>query len=104
MLPLLVLCCLMMKSEVGWGQTVVVNPTSPWIVPAGVTSIKVEVWGGGGAGGEEAAAAVVLIILLLGQLQVDKAIQLLSVQVGLVLQEMMEIMEQLRLLQVLPVQ
>ena len=48
---LLALCCLMMKSEVGLGQTVVVNPTSPWIVPAGVTSIKVEVWGGGGAGG-----------------------------------------------------
>ena len=36
----------------GFAQTVVVtNPTSPWTVPAGVTSIKVEVWGGGGAGG-----------------------------------------------------
>ena len=35
-----------------FAQTVVVtNPTSPWTVPAGVTSIKVEVWGGGGAGG-----------------------------------------------------
>lgn len=35
----------------GIAQTVVTNPASPWIVPAGVTSIKVEVWGGGGAGG-----------------------------------------------------
>jgi trimeric autotransporter adhesin len=36
----------------GFAQTVVVtNPTSPWTVPAGVTSIKVEVWGSGGAGG-----------------------------------------------------
>jgi gliding motility-associated-like protein len=36
----------------GFGQTVVVtNPASPWTVPAGVTSIKVEVWGGGGSGG-----------------------------------------------------
>ncbi len=34
-----------------YSQTVVVNPTSPWIVPAGVTSVKVEVWGGGGGGG-----------------------------------------------------
>ena len=34
------------------GQTVVLtNPASPWTVPAGVTSIKVEVWGGGGGGG-----------------------------------------------------
>ena len=34
------------------GQTVVItNPVSPWTVPAGVTSIKVEVWGGGGGGG-----------------------------------------------------
>ena len=34
------------------GQTVVVtNPVSPWTVPAGVTSVKVEVWGGGGGGG-----------------------------------------------------
>lgn len=33
-------------------QTIVVtNPTSPWTVPTGVTSIKVEVWGGGGGGG-----------------------------------------------------
>jgi hypothetical protein len=32
-------------------QTVVTNPTSPWTVPAGVTSVKVEVWGGGGGGG-----------------------------------------------------
>jgi len=32
-------------------QIVIVNPTSPWTVPAGVTSVKVEVWGGGGAGG-----------------------------------------------------
>ena len=36
----------------GFGQTTVVtNPTSPWTVPVGVTSIKVEVWGGGGGGG-----------------------------------------------------
>ena len=36
----------------GFGQTVVVtNPASPWSVPAGITSIKVEVWGGGGGGG-----------------------------------------------------
>lgn len=34
-----------------YSQTVVVNPTSPWVVPACVNSIKVEVWGGGGAGG-----------------------------------------------------
>jgi hypothetical protein len=34
-----------------FSQTVVVNPTSPWTVPAGVTSIKVEVWGAGGGGG-----------------------------------------------------
>lgn len=30
---------------------VLTNPSSPWIVPSGATSIKVEVWGGGGAGG-----------------------------------------------------
>jgi len=35
----------------GFGQGQVINPTSPWTVPAGVTSIKVEVWGGGGGGG-----------------------------------------------------
>ena len=38
----------------GWdttAQTVLINPSSPWTVPAGVTQIKVEVWGGGGAGG-----------------------------------------------------
>ncbi|MDP4285212.1 MAG: T9SS type A sorting domain-containing protein [Bacteroidota bacterium] len=34
-----------------FAQTVVVNPGSPWTVPAGVTSVKVEVWGGGGGGG-----------------------------------------------------
>ncbi|MCZ2460238.1 MAG: SprB repeat-containing protein [Chitinophagales bacterium] len=34
-----------------FSQVVVVNPTSPWTVPAGVTSIKVEVWGAGGGGG-----------------------------------------------------
>ena len=36
-----------------FGQTVevVTNPTSPWTVPAGVTSVKVECWGGGGGGG-----------------------------------------------------
>ncbi|MFT3910967.1 MAG: T9SS type A sorting domain-containing protein [Ferruginibacter sp.] len=32
-------------------QTVLTNPASPWTVPAGVSQIKVEVWGGGGAGG-----------------------------------------------------
>ena len=36
----------------GFGQEVVItNPSSPWTVPVGVTSIKVEVWGGGGGGG-----------------------------------------------------
>ncbi|MEO8416708.1 MAG: SprB repeat-containing protein [Ginsengibacter sp.] len=35
----------------GFGQGQVLNPSSPWTVPAGVTSIKVEVWGGGGGGG-----------------------------------------------------
>ena len=34
-----------------FSQVVVVNPASPWTVPAGVFSIKVEVWGGGGGGG-----------------------------------------------------
>ena len=32
-------------------QTVLLNPASPFIVPAGVSQIKVECWGGGGAGG-----------------------------------------------------
>lgn len=32
-------------------QTVLVNPASPFVVPQGVTSIKVEVWGAGGGGG-----------------------------------------------------
>jgi len=43
-----------------WGQTVVVNPTSPWTVPAGVTSIKVEVWGGGGAGGGSYSFSIII--------------------------------------------
>jgi trimeric autotransporter adhesin len=30
---------------------VVINPASPFTVPVGVTSMKVEVWGGGGGGG-----------------------------------------------------
>jgi len=30
---------------------VVTNPASPWTVPAGVSTVKVELWGGGGAGG-----------------------------------------------------
>lgn len=34
-----------------YAQTVILNPANPWLVPAGVSSIKVEVWGGGGAGG-----------------------------------------------------
>ena len=39
-------------SQNGLTQTVTVtNPSSPWTVPSGVTSFKVEVWGGGGAGG-----------------------------------------------------
>lgn len=40
-----------------FGQTVVVSPTSPWVVPAGVTSITVEVWGGGGGGGGSAVSS-----------------------------------------------
>lgn len=37
---------------IAFSQPVVVtNPASPWTVPAGVASIKVEVWGGGGGGG-----------------------------------------------------
>jgi hypothetical protein len=35
----------------GFAQTVVTNPASPWIVPALVSSVKVEVWGSGGGGG-----------------------------------------------------
>ncbi len=38
-------------SSIALAQTVVVNPTSPFTVPLGVTSLKVEVWGGGGGGG-----------------------------------------------------
>jgi hypothetical protein len=37
-----------------WAQTVVTlttNSTSPWTVPAGVTSVTVQMWGGGGGGG-----------------------------------------------------
>src|SRR5205085_1499077 len=41
----------LLLANTGLSQTVVVNPTSPFTVPAGVTSIKVEVWGGGGGGG-----------------------------------------------------
>jgi|GEM_PF-5944637 len=51
---LVMFCCLMMKSEVGWGQTVVPFNTTganTWFCPVGVTSITVECWGGGGAGG-----------------------------------------------------
>ena len=58
-------------AQQNFGQTVVTNPASPFTVPAGVTSIKVEVWGGGGGGGgsqntllttglEEVAAVVVI--------------------------------------------
>lgn len=38
-------------SGVAQTPVVVTNPASPWTVPAGVSSIKVEVWGGGGGGG-----------------------------------------------------
>ncbi len=44
-IPLL-FCCLYSTA-----QTVVTDPASPWVVPAGVTSVKVGVWGGGGGGG-----------------------------------------------------
>ena len=37
-------------------QTVVLNPTSPFVIPAGVISVKIEVWGGGGAGGGASAS------------------------------------------------
>ncbi|SFQ25110.1 YDG domain-containing protein [Parafilimonas terrae] len=42
----------MMKSEVGWGQTTTFSTPGAYnyIVPAGVTSIKIEAWGGGGGG------------------------------------------------------
>ena len=33
------------------GQTVVINPASPWTVPASVTTVTVSCWGGGGGGG-----------------------------------------------------
>ena len=49
----LVLLLVMMLGFIrqGFAQTVITNPTSPWTVPAGVTSVKVEAWGGGGGGG-----------------------------------------------------
>ena len=35
-----------------FGQSgVPITTSGPWTVPAGVTSVKVEVWGGGGGGG-----------------------------------------------------
>ena len=46
---LLIATLLFTKSS--FAQTVLTNPTSPWTVPAGVTSVKVEVWGAGGGGG-----------------------------------------------------
>ena len=45
----------LVSNQQGSAQTVVVNPTNPWVVPAGVTSIKVEVWGAGGGGGGAAS-------------------------------------------------
>ncbi len=42
------LCLLSISS---YGQMVVTNPTSPWTVPGGVTSITVYCWGAGGGGG-----------------------------------------------------
>src|SRR3954469_22605891 len=35
----------------GWSQTQTFTTSGTYTVPAGVTSITVEVWGGGGAGG-----------------------------------------------------
>src|SRR3954468_12288300 len=37
--------------SVAFAQTVVTNPASPWVVPAGVTTVTVECWGAGGGGG-----------------------------------------------------
>ncbi|MCX6226302.1 MAG: SprB repeat-containing protein [Bacteroidia bacterium] len=48
---LLSLCAFLEGTPKASAQTVVTNPANPWIVPAGVTSIKVEVCGGGGGGG-----------------------------------------------------
>ena len=49
--PCLLILILFYFSNFLSSQTVVPNPASPWTVPAGVTSIKVECWGGGGSGG-----------------------------------------------------
>ena len=50
---LAVLFCLMMKSEIGWGQTQIYSTpgTYTFTVPAGVTTVSVQCWGGGGGGG-----------------------------------------------------
>lgn len=47
--------CLFFFTTFLLAQTVVTNPASPWTVPAGVSSVTVEVWGGGGGGGGAAA-------------------------------------------------
>ena len=47
---ILLLIALVISTQ-GMGQAQIINPASPWVVPAGVTQIKVEVWGGGGGGG-----------------------------------------------------
>ncbi len=46
-----VLILLVLTGNYAVSQTVVTNPASPWTVPAGVTQIKVELWGGGGGAG-----------------------------------------------------
>lgn len=58
---LLALFCLVMKCEMGLGQTTVtITSSQTWIVPAGVTSLKVEAWGGGGGGGGAKATSVII--------------------------------------------
>jgi len=49
-LTILLLIALVFAKQ-SMGQAEIINPASPWVVPAGVTQIKVEVWGGGGGGG-----------------------------------------------------
>ena len=47
----LLAACFIFAVPAANAQTVLLNPASPFTVPAGVTQIKVECWGGGGAGG-----------------------------------------------------